>query len=66
MPPRGGAREGAGRKPTGRERKIKQSYVVIPEVSRGIAKAAKFRDMSASELVSSILLAWLRRGNMPE
>jgi hypothetical protein len=54
MSPRGGTREGAGRKNTG---KIPKQYYLAMEVVRVVARIAKREGISESEALTNIIKA---------
>lgn len=54
----GGARKGAGRKPTGKNRKPQAAVVLTPEQKRWLERDAKANGQSVSELVHEALIKW--------
>lgn len=57
--PRGGKREGAGRKRFEAEKRLRRTVTLPPSVDRAIIKEASDRDVKVSEVVTDALKAWL-------
>lgn len=59
VPPHGGRREGAGRKPQGKARKVKTSAAIDPDLLATLDAEAARRGITRNAMLDEVLRLWV-------